>query len=257
MNEEERLIRSRKFYLRLLVIGLFAFALLHSIHPFFFRFLFWISFGMGAMALYYHIALRIAQRGSFQFGAQGQQKKWAKSQSQSTPLESKAKKAVIIVFAVVFFVFFLLILIGIFIPSDQDLESMTLEVKDLVIYNKAKSQYDDQDYHGAIKTLQSDFGSEALDTQSTLLLGDSYYGLEQLDSAYVWYAEAYSRGERNAYLSHMMAYMLDSKGNTAESIPFYKEAIGQDSSKTDIYRRLSELEPEKRDWYLAKQRQFE
>lgn len=256
MNEEQ-LIQSRKFYLRLMVIGLFAFALLHSINPFFFRFFFWSSFGMGAMALYYHIALRIAQRGSFQFRAQGQQAKWTQPQSPNAPLEAKVKKALIIVFAVAFFFFFLLILIGVFVPSDDELESVTLDVKDLVVYNKAKSQYDEQDYRGAIETLQSDFGSETLDVQSTLLLGDSYYALEQLDSAYVWYDEAYSRGERNAYLSHVMAYILDSRGNTEESIPFYKEAIGLDSSKADIYRRLSELEPEKRDWYLAKQRQFE
>jgi tetratricopeptide (TPR) repeat protein len=238
------------------VIGLFAFALLHSINPFFFRLFFWISFGMGAMTLYYHIAIKIAQRGSFQFRAQGQQAKWAQSQPQSTTPESKVKKAIIIVFASVFFIFFLLILIGIFIPSDEELEKGTLELKDLVIYNKAKSQYDEQNYRGAINTLQTDFGSETLDTQSVLLLGDSYYGLEQLDSAYVWYAEAYSRGERNPYLSHVMAYILDSKGNTVESIPFYKEAIGLDSSKADIYQRLSELEPEKRDWYLAKQREY-
>lgn len=234
-----------------MVIGLFAFALLHSVNPFFFRLFFWTSFGMSVMALYYHIALRKAQRDSVQFRAQGQAK-W--TQPQST--ESKVKKAVIIVFASIFFIFFLLILIGIFVPSDEELEKGTLEVKDLVIYNEAKSQYDEQNYRGAINTLHSDFGSEDLDTQSLLLLGDSYYGLEKLDSAYVLYAEAYSRGERNAYLSHVMAYILDSQGNTAESIPFYKEAIGQDSSKADIYRRLSELEPEKRDWYLAKQREY-
>jgi tetratricopeptide (TPR) repeat protein len=257
MNEEEKLNRSRKFYLRLLVIGLFAFALLHSIHPFFFRFLFWISFGMGAMALYYHIALKIAQRGSFQFRTQGQQKKWAQSQSPSTTLESKAKKAVITVFVVVFFVFFLLILIGIFIPSDQDLESMTLEVKDPVIYNQAKSQYDEQNYRGAINTLQTGFGNETVDTQSVLLLGDSYYGLEQLDSAYVWYAEAYSRGERNAYLSHVMAYILDKQGNTHEAIILYKEAVSMDSTKADVFRRLAELEPENASFYQAKQRAAE
>jgi tetratricopeptide (TPR) repeat protein len=256
MNEEQ-LIRSRKFYLRLLVIGLFAFALLHSINPFFFRFFFWISFGMGAMALYYHIALQIAQRGSFQFRPQGQRASWAQPQTQSTSPEAKAKKVVIVVFFVIFLLFFLLTLIGIFVPSDEGSESVSLDVKDLVTYNEARSQYDEQDYRGAIKTLQNQFSNETPDTQSVLLLGDSYYNLQQLDSAYIWYSEAYVRGERSAYLCHALAYMLDEQGNTQDAIPLYKEAVSMDSSKADVFRRLAELEPENADFYRKKQEEAE
>jgi tetratricopeptide (TPR) repeat protein len=257
MNEEQ-LIQSRKFYWRLMVIGLFAFALLHSINPFFFRLFFWISFGMGVMTLYYHIALRIAQRGSFQFRAQGQQARWSSSQEPpSDSLGSKAKKAVVVVFAVVFFFFFLIILIGVFVPSEEDLESVTQEVKDIVIYNEAKSRFDNQDYRGAIQTLQTALSDEVPDVQSVLLLGDSYYALQQNDSAYIWFAEAYSRGERSAYLSHVIAYLLDEKGNTQEAIPFYKEAVAMDSTKADVYRRLAELEPENASYYKASQQNAE
>jgi tetratricopeptide (TPR) repeat protein len=243
--------------LRLTVIGLFAFALLHSINPFFFRLFFWISFGMGVMALYYHMALRIAQRGSFQYRAQGQQSKWAHPQSPSTTTASKVKKAVIIVFAVIFSLFFLLILIGVFIPSDADLEKGALEVKNLVIYNEAKSRFESQDYRGAITALRSDFASDTPDTQSVLLLGDSYYGLQQFDSAYIWFKEAYSRGERSAYLSHVIAYLLDQQGNSQEAVPFYKEAVRMDSTKADVFRRLAELEPENASYYKARQQNAE
>lgn len=212
---------------------------------------------MGAMALYYHIELRIAQRGSFQFRQQSQRASWKHAQPQDTSPEAKVKKAVMIVFAAVFFLFFLIIVIGVFIPSDEELETMTLEVKDLVLYNQAKAQYDNQNYREAIVTLQKNFTDQTPDTQSVLLLGDAYYSLQQLDSAYVWYAEAYERGERSAYLCHVMAYILDEQGKSQEAIPLYKEAVSMDSSKADVFRRLAELEPENATFYQAKQREAE
>jgi tetratricopeptide (TPR) repeat protein len=255
MSEQEQLVKSRKFYLRLLVIGLFAFALLHSINPFFFRFLFWITFGMGAMTLYYHIALKIAERGTHaHFRSQGQRSRWTEPQQQgNTPIQSQVKKAIGIVIAVVFSIFFLLMMIGLFVGEDETTQS---SVEDLVRYDEARSLYESQDYRGAIKVLWKDVTNDTPDTQSVLLMGDSYYALQSLDSAYVWYAEAYSRGERTPFLSHVMAYILDERGNTQEAIILYKEAVEMDSTKADVYKRLAELEPENRDWYLAKQRQY-
>lgn len=114
MDEQEQLAKSRKFYGKLLVIGLFAFALLHSINPFFFRFFFWISFGLGAITLYYHIALkRLEKEAQPQFRSQGQRGGWAPPQ-QDVSAKAKVGKVIGIVIAIVFFIFFLLILIGIF-----------------------------------------------------------------------------------------------------------------------------------------------
>jgi len=254
MTEQEQLAKSRKFYLRLLVIGLFAFALLHSINPFFFRFFFWISFGMGAMTLYYHVALKIAERGTqAQFRSQGQRAKWAPPQQGNTPIQSQVKRAIGIGIAVVFFIFFLLMMIGLFVGEDETTQT---GVEDIVRYDEARSLYENKDYRGTIKVLWDDVTNDTLDTQSVLLMGDSYYALQQLDSAYIWYAVAYGRGERNAFLSHVMAYILDERGHTQDAIKFYKEAVEMDSSKADVYGRLAELEPDKRDWYLAKQREY-
>ena len=90
-----------------------------------------------------------------------------------------------------------------------------------------------------------------------LLLGDSYYEEKNLDSAYVWYDKAYDLGERSAELSHLMAYILDERGQTAEAINFYKEAVGQDSARIDIYKRLGELEPENASRYADMQKRNE
>jgi tetratricopeptide (TPR) repeat protein len=255
MNEQEQLAKSRKFYLRLLVIGLFAFALLHSINPFFFRLFFWISFGMGAMVLYYHIVLKIAERGTqAQFRPEGQRARWTPPQQQAGSAGSQVKKAIGIVIAVVFFIFFLLLMIGIFVGDDEAIET---KITDTITYGEARVLYENQDYRGAIKVLWNDVTSDSPDTQSVLLMGDSYYAMQSLDSAYVWYAEAYSRGERNAYLSHVMAYILDERGNTQEAIKLYKEAVEMDSTKADVYGRLSEIDPENAVFYLAKKQAIE
>lgn len=112
MTEQEQLAKSRRFYGKLLAIGLFAFALLHSIDPFFFRFFFWISLGMGAMTLYYHIALKNLQRGN-----PAERGRW-NSPQQDASNKSKVGKIIGIVIAIVFFIFFLLLLIGIFVADD-------------------------------------------------------------------------------------------------------------------------------------------
>jgi tetratricopeptide (TPR) repeat protein len=256
MTNQEQLVKSRKFYLRLLAIGLFAFALLHSINPFFFRFFFWISFGMGAMVLYYHIALKIAERGTqAQFRSEGQRAQWTSpQQQQGNPIQAQAKKAIGIMVAIVFFIFFLLMMIGLFVGEDETTQT---DVEDIVQYDEARALYENQDYRGAIKVLWDDVTSDTPDTQSVLLMGDSYYALKQLDSAYVWYAEAYSRGERNPFLSHVMAYILDERGNTQEAIKLYKEAVEMDSTKADVYGRLAEIDPENATFYLAKKQAIE
>ena len=74
-----------------------------------------------------------------------------------------------------------------------------------------------------------------------LLIGDSFYNSSQLDSAMRWYEEAYSNGYRSAGLSHVMAYIYDTKSQFQKAIPLYKEALSYDTTRTEIYQRLGEL----------------
>ena len=77
-----------------------------------------------------------------------------------------------------------------------------------------------------------------------LLAGDCYYAMRQFDEALSWYEKAYeNEGSRSRILCHIMAYLYDTKGNTARAIDLYKEALNYDSSVVEIHKRLGELLP--------------
>jgi tetratricopeptide (TPR) repeat protein len=78
---------------------------------------------------------------------------------------------------------------------------------------------------------------------ATLMIGDNYYAEQSYDSALYWYEEAYNRGLRSAWLSHVMGYIYDTKNQSDRAVNLYLEALSYDSSKAEIYQRLSELVP--------------
>ncbi len=88
------------------------------------------------------------------------------------------------------------------------------------------------------------------------LKGDCVYYQKKEDEALGLYEKSYALGTRNAYLSHMLAYLYDVRENTSKAIGLYKEAIQLDSSKVEVYKRLAELEPDKADWYTRKAEQW-
>lgn len=120
------------------------------------------------------------------------------------------------------------------------------------IYNVALIYSSQSDYSNAISVLREclerypDYG------EGLQLMGYCYVRQEQNDEALTFYERAYATGTRNAELSHYLAYLYDLKNNTVRAIEFYKEAIQQDSSKVEVYKRLAELEPEKAEWYNGK-----
>lgn len=73
------------------------------------------------------------------------------------------------------------------------------------------------------------------------LIGDNYYNQQQYDSALRWYNKAYHGGIRNRYLFHLMGYIHQTKGDNANAIKFYQQALQYDSSVLDIYQRLGGL----------------
>lgn len=108
-------------------------------------------------------------------------------------------------------------------------------------YNKGYIYFNRKSYRQAIDETKKIMSYNPDYTDAMLLIGDSFYNQSQLDSALQWYEGAYSNGYRSAVLCHLMAYIYDTKGNTATAINLYKEAIGQDSTIKDIYVRLGEL----------------
>lgn len=108
-------------------------------------------------------------------------------------------------------------------------------------YNKGLIYYNRKQYRNSINETKNAITIDPEYTDAMLLIGDDFYNSSQLDSAMTWYENAYSKGYRSAALSHVMAYIYDTKGNTQRAIPLYKEAISYDTTRTEIYQRLGEL----------------
>lgn len=108
-------------------------------------------------------------------------------------------------------------------------------------YNKGLIYYMRKQYRNSINETKNAIGIDPDYTEAMILIGDDFYNSSQLDSAMIWYENAYSKGYRSATLSHLMAYIYDTKGNTQKAIPLYKEAISYDTTRTEIYQRLGEL----------------
>lgn len=108
-------------------------------------------------------------------------------------------------------------------------------------YNKGLIYYNRKQYRNSINEVKQAMEIDPTYTDGMLLIGDGFYNSSQLDSAMVWYEDAYSRGAKNAALCHIMAYVYDTKGDTQKAIPFYKEALALDPNRTEIYMRLGEI----------------
>lgn len=108
-------------------------------------------------------------------------------------------------------------------------------------YNKGLIYYNRKQYRNSINETKRAVDIDPDYTEAMLLIGDDFYNSSQLDSAMTWYETAYSKGYRSAALSHVMAYIYDTKGNTQRAISLYKEAISYDTTRTEIFQRLGEL----------------
>jgi tetratricopeptide (TPR) repeat protein len=108
-------------------------------------------------------------------------------------------------------------------------------------YNKGLIYYNRKQYRNSINQTKYAVDIDPDYTDAMLLIGDDFYNSSQLDSAMIWYENAYSKGYRSAALSHIMAYIYDTKGNTQKAILLYKETLSYDTTRTEIYTRLGEL----------------
>lgn len=212
---------------------------------------------MGIMALYYHIVYKALLRGQQPFASrpQGQrayQSKPQQPQPQAAPIPNRVGK--IMFFAIIgLFIFFLVLFINLFSDDEEYATQLSVEPEALI---QAQGYYNNQQYREAIQTLRPLVTEEVNDVRPIIILGDSYYNMQQFDSAYVWYNDAYELGERSPFLCHALAYMLDVRGQTDAAIPLYKESLSMDSARLDVYQRLSELEPQNSALYLRLKQQY-
>jgi len=112
-----------------------------------------------------------------------------------------------------------------------------------VLYNKGLIYYNQQQYDESIVWLKKCLEAEPTYADAFLIMGHNYYDRQRHDEAFTWYTKAYEAGIENAFLSHVLAYLHDNKGNTGRAIALYREALKLDSSRTEIYSRLVEIDP--------------
>lgn len=268
-SSQKFLSNSRRQYLRFTIIFLFALAFLHGLHSFFLTLFFWLSFGSGAMALFYHIQWKREMGGEREddqpYTRHQDPIRVHPNQKTAQNISAKSKQMVTIV-VIAFALFFVLPIIISMFSNDKSKSNSSGstssstdegEQSNTDLYSEAVQLYNSSDYRGVISLLKPVIVDGVEDRNSLVLLGDSYYQEKNLDSAYVWYSKAYDLGERSSSLLHLMAYIKDTEGSTVQAVSYYKEAVGMDSSLTDIYVRLSELEPEHSSRYLQLSKRFE
>lgn len=110
-------------------------------------------------------------------------------------------------------------------------------------YNRGLINFNRKQYRDGINQVKNALVIDPEYQEAMLLIGDCFYNSSLQDSAMVWYEAAYSRGYRSAALSHMMASICDTKGQTQRAVTLYQEALSYDTTRTEIYSRLGELMP--------------
>jgi tetratricopeptide (TPR) repeat protein len=123
-------------------------------------------------------------------------------------------------------------------------------------YGKALSYYYQKDYKSSLKESFALMKLAPEHSDAVLLAGDDYYSQERYDSAMYYYESEYGRGTRTPGLTHVMAYIYDTKGQQEKSISLYKETLSMDSTRVGIYDRLSELEPNRSAFYKAQAKKW-
>jgi tetratricopeptide (TPR) repeat protein len=116
-------------------------------------------------------------------------------------------------------------------------------------YNIALIHYNQQQYDLSRKELLELLSVNPEYDDANVLMGDNFYTQNEFDSAIHWYEIGYSKGVRSAGLSHVMAYIYDEKNKVQLAIPLYQEAVGFDSTRSEIYTRLGELIPNESEKY--------
>lgn len=243
-------------YLRFAIASLFLMALLQGLHSFFLTLFFWVAAGFGALALNYFIAAKREAQPNMS---------WQGDRPQPSSIQNKKNIFIVLVSVVIGFAFLFSIIGSLFSSKSGDEQTQSEQSSENsgqqsetepTAYQLAYKEYDNQNYRQSISMCRIALRNDSNNLDFILLLGNNYGSLKQYDSSYLWFNKAYELGARSAYLSHWMGYFYDQKGETSRAIEFYKDALKQDSSRTQIYDRLAELEPNYANWYKSKSAQW-
>jgi tetratricopeptide (TPR) repeat protein len=113
----------------------------------------------------------------------------------------------------------------------------------LAKYGRAWVYYDQELYDESTRLLRGLLRDDPAYTDAYLLAGDAFYVRNEYDSALKYYEPAYASGARSATFLNILAYIHDTKGNSAKAISLYQETLEYDTTLTGVYQRLGELLP--------------
>jgi tetratricopeptide (TPR) repeat protein len=161
-------------------------------------------------------------------------------------------------------IFSFLLVIGFFSSKDQSSQSedsgdvsFTSDIDQIEAWNaKGYDFYRSQEYDSALYIYEKVLGLDSRNATAWYSKGLVYYDQQRMDKALESFSKAYEGGMRDAFLSHVLGYLNDNSGNYSRALAFYKEAVGMDSTLTDIYARLAELEPSNASTYQELEARF-
>ena len=249
-NEERHNLRKGRIALRFAIAFAFLFALTWSL-PSFFSWIFLAAAGYSFFLYWFYQPKRemFQRTGEYEF----------RTVDPAERVEALVRRIVRIIGLAVAGLFMVFFVVRIFSGNPQsastDFESDEtgfVEVDEATSYNeRGYSHYLNKQYDSALYYYDKALSLEPGIGGVWYNRGMVYYDREQMDKALESFTRAYDIGLRDAFLCHVLGYLYDNSGNTTKAITFYKEAIGLDSSRTNIYSRLAELEPSQAARYQA------
>lgn len=125
--------------------------------------------------------------------------------------------------------------------SESVEEDASLNASDLV--TTANNFFNEQQYDSALAYYEKALAVDPSYMEAIYGKGIVAYNRNNIEMANRYFQDSYAGGFRYAWLSWALADMYDKQGQSAKAIGLYKESVNLDSSYTDSYKRLAELEP--------------
>jgi hypothetical protein len=259
----EKTPRKANRWFRAAIVFALLYGLTFSLNSFFN----WIFFSAAAYSFFMSYYLLPVQPGIFQ-GKKRQTWSGPTQENTSThtdprSIESKVKRIMFIIVGGFFALFVFFFIIGILnpeIPEQQNGEellydeSVTQSPEGLI--SRGNDYFNQQQYDSAEAYYDRALDLAPDNMEAVYGKGIVLYQAGKQDEAMTLFRKSYGGGYRFAWLSWVLADMHDKRGESAEAIMLYKESVSLDSSYTDSYKRLAELEPLSRDRYLKLAEKF-
>ncbi len=179
-------------------------------------------------------------------------------QTAQQDVAAKIKRFVFTIVGGIFALLVVFFIIGILSPDNE--QNTAFENETTTDLNDASAAdmiargydfYNKKEYDSSYKSFERALTIESDNAEAAYGKGIVLYAKNRSDEAETLFRRAYEGGFRYAWLSWVLADIHEKRGEIPRAIMFYKESAGLDSSYYDCYKRLADLEPSKRAFYLA------